>query len=182
MANDTCLLTSNYAGVNCPKPTPGARQVVYFANLTEITAWDAGTTGIYTDFDLEVGASLYRFETSKDTLIGLETLTGAEEDQGSYDQEVQLMVKSMSVSARNAVNDLNGTDLVAFVPTKQGEVLIIGKDLGARMVVNDASTASDAYGEAVTLRATQMKDKRYHLDAGGIDATLALLEAKVTAS
>lgn len=182
MANETCLLTSNYAGVNCPKPTPGARQVVYFANLTEIDSWDPGSAGVFTDFDLASGASLYRFETSKDTLVGLETLVGAAEDQGSYDQDVQLMIKSMSIGARNAVNDLNGTDLVAFIPTKQGEVLIMGKDLGCRMIENAASTATDAYGENVTLRATQMKEKRYHLDAGGIDATLALLEAKVTAS
>ena len=92
------------------------------------------------------------------------------------------MLKSMSIGSRNAVNDLNGTDLVAFVPTKQGEVLIIGKDLGCRMIENTASTATDAYGETVLLRATQMKEKRFHLDAGGIDATIALLESKITAS
>jgi hypothetical protein len=182
MANETCLLTSSYAGVDCPKPTPGARRVVYFANLSEIATWTAGTTGVYTNFSLVSGASLYSFETSKDTLIGRETLEGAEEDQGAYNQEVELMIKSMSIGSRNAVNDINGTDLVAFVPTKQGEVLIMGKDLGCRMVVNEASTATDAYGESVTLRATQMKEKRFHLNAGGIDATIALLESKIIAS
>ena len=182
MANETCLLQSNYAGVDCPKPTPGARRVVYFANLSEITTWTAGTTRVYTDFTLASGASLYSFETSKDTLVWREILNGAAEDQGAYDQSVDLMIKSLSVGARNAVNDLNGTDLVAFVPTKQGEVKIVGKDLGARMFENEGSTATDAYGERVVLTATQMKEKSYHLDAGGIDATIALLESKITAS
>jgi hypothetical protein len=182
MANETCLLTSSYDGVDCPKPTPGARRVVYFANLSETTTWTAGATGIYTNFTLASGASLYSFETSKDTLVGSEALVGALEDQGAYDQDVALMLKSMSIGSRNAVNDLNGTDLVAFVPTKQGEVLIIGKDFGCRMIENTASTATDAYGETVLLRATQMKEKRFHLDAGGIDATLALLESKIIAS
>lgn len=182
MANETCLLSSNYAGVDCPKPTPGARRVVYFANLSEIATWTAGTTGVYTDFTLTSGASLYSFETSKDTLGFNEVLEGADQDQGAYNQNVELMIKSMSINARNAVNDLNGTDLVAFVPTKQGEVLIVGKDLGCRMLVNEANTNADAYGESVTLTATQMKEKRFHLDAGGIDATIALLESKVIAS
>jgi hypothetical protein len=119
---------------------------------------------------------------SKDTLQLAEELQGAEESLGGYQQDVNFMLKSMSVATRNAVNALNGIDLVAFVPAKNGEIFIVGKDLGVKMMVNTSDTNQDAYGETVTLRATQMPEKRFHLDAGTTDATLALLESKVTAS
>ena len=177
-----CLLEQNHTITACPPPTAGGRQFVYLANLSEVTTWTPGDPGEYSDFTLASGASLYKYEVSKDTLQLAEELQGAEESLGGYQQDVNFMLKSMSVATRNAVNALNGIDLVAFVPAKNGEIFIVGKDLGVKMMVNTSDTNQDAYGETLTLRATQMPEKRFHLDAGTTDATLALLESKVTAS
>lgn len=177
-----CLITTGFYGLGCPPATPGAKQFMYVANLSEIASWTAGATGIYSNFTMDSGASLYKFEVSKDTLIGRESLQGGDQSLGSYNQEVEFQLKSMSIDARNAVDLLNGPDLVAFVPTKNGEVLIVGKDIGARMITNDASTNQDEFGENVVLQATQMPNKRFHFFSSSVDATIALLESKVTIS
>lgn len=179
---ENCLLENNYTLTNCPKETAGARAFLYLANLSEVESWTAGDPGEYTDFDLASGASLYKYEVSKDTLQFLEELQGAEEDLGGFQQDVNFMLKSLNLQTRNALNSLNGIDTVAFVPLKNGIIFIVGKDLGCRMVVNTTDSAAENYGETVTLRATQMPEKRFILDAGSTTQTLALLESKVTAS
>jgi hypothetical protein len=175
-------MTSGFSGLGCPPATPGAKQFVYFANLTEIDTWTAGATGIYSNFTMDAGTSLYKFEVSKDTMIYRESLQGGDQDLGSYNQEVEFMLKSMGIAARNAVDGINGPDIVAFVPTKNGEILIMGKDIGGKMITNDASTNQDEFGETVIIQATQMPNKRYHLLDTDVDTTIALLESKVIAS
>lgn len=180
MAN--CLITQGFSGLGCPPATPGAKQFLYIANLNEITSWTAGATGIYEDFTMAGGTSVYKVEVSKDTMIGRESLQGGDQNLGSYNQEVEFMLKSMSINARNAVDAWNGPDIVAFVPTKNGEIFIMGKDIGCKMITNDASTEQDTFGETVVLQATQMPNKRFHLFDTDVDTTIALLESKVIAS
>ena len=180
----SCILERNYDFTDCPKETSGGRQFLYLANLNEITAWTGvmGNEGAFSDFTLSGGSSLYKYEVSKNTLQLLEELQNADQDLGSYQQDANFMIKSLSVDTRNAINALNGIDLVAFVPLKNGQVHILGKDLGVRMVVNTADSNADAYGENVTLRATEMPEKRFLLIAGTPDQTIALLEGKITVS
>ncbi len=174
-----CLLTTGFAGLGCPPATPGGRNYIYLANLTEIDTWTPGTAGIYTNFTMVATEVIYKVEISKDTLDARDSLQGGDQDLGSYDQEVEFVIKSMSVAARNAVNSMNGPNMVAFVPTKNGEVFIMGKDIGMKMVTNDATLLGDSYGETVILKATQMPGKREFLDAGTMDTTIALFEAKL---
>jgi len=180
MAN--CLITTGFYGLGCPPATPGAKQFMYLANLSEIASWTAGATGIYSNFTLDGGASLYKFEVSKDTLIGRASLQGGDQDLGRYNHEVAFQLKSLAIDSRNAVDTLNGPDLVAFVPTKNGEVLIMGKDIGCKMITNDSTTEQDTFGETVVLQATQMPNKPFHFFSVSVDATIALLESKVTIS
>lgn len=177
-----CEKTLGYGGVSCPPATAGMTQVVYFANLNDISSWTAGATGLYTDVTMKATKGLYRFEIKKDSGRFHETLQGAEESLGSYDQDYEAMIASMSITARNAVDDSNGPDLVIFAPSKSQEVFIVGKDLGARMVENEADTNQDAYGERMIFRATQMREKRVHLLDTDYDTTIALLESLVIAS
>ena len=92
------------------------------------------------------------------------------------------MIASLSTTARNFVNDKNGPDFVIFAPSKNGSVFIVGKDIGTKLVENEASTSQDAYGERILFRATQMPQKRHELFNTDVDTTIAALEAKVIAS
>lgn len=177
-----CTYTLGYGGVSCPPETPGVKQFAYAANLNEIASWTAGADGIYTSFTMDGGKGLYRFEIKKDSGIMREVLEGGEESLGSYNQDFEFMIASLSADARNFVDSLNGPDGVFFVPSKNGRVFILGKDIGCRMVENEATTEQDGYGERVVVRATQMPQKRYELFDTDTDTTIAALEAKVIAS
>jgi hypothetical protein len=177
-----CVGTLGYGGVSCPPETPGMKQFAYLANLGEIASWTAGTEGIYTNFTMDAGKGLLRFEIKKDSGIFRETLEGGDQDLGSYNQEYEAMIASLSTDARNFVDNTNGPDFVVFAPTKNGRVFVLGKDIGAKLVENEASSEQDGYGERILFRATQMPQKRFELLDTDTDTTIALLEAKVVAS
>jgi hypothetical protein len=158
------------------------KQFAYLANLGEIASWTAGTEGIYTNFTMDAGKGLLRFEIKKDSGIFRETLEGGDQDLGSYNQEYEAMIASLSTDARNFVDNTNGPDFVVFAPTKNGRVFVLGKDIGAKLVENEASSEQDGYGERILFRATQMPQKRFELLDTDTDTTIALLEAKVVAS
>lgn len=177
-----CTLTLGFQGVSCPPETAGGKQFAFLGNLSEIASWTAGASGIYSDVTFDSGKGLYRFEVKKDSMIFRETLQGGDQSLGSYDQDLEIMIASLGTDARNFVDSLNGPDIVAFVPLKNGKVLILGKDIGCNMVENEASSEQDAYGERVVLRATQMPEKRFEFFDTDVDTTIAKLEAKVVAS
>jgi len=60
--------------------------------------------------------------------------------------------------------------------------LIMGKDIGCKMITNDSTTEQDTFGETVVLQATQMPNNPFHFFSVSVDATIALLESKVTIS
>lgn len=177
-----CLGTLGYGGVSCPPATPGMKQFAYLANLSEIASWTAGADGIYTNFTMDSGTGLLRFEIKKDSGIFRETLQGGDQDLGSYDQEYEAMIASLSTEARNFVDNTNGPDFVLFAPSKNGEIFIVGKDIGAKLVENEATSEQDGYGERILFRSTQVPQKRFELKQTDTDTTIALLEGKVVAS
>ena len=178
-----CLLTSGFNGIECNSSNPGAKTFVYFANESEIVSYTAGATeSVYTAITFDAGKGLSRYEVAKDTLIFRESLQGGEEDLSSYNFEVEFNIKSMGVAARNAVQDLNGPNLVAIVPTKNGEFIIAGKGEGMKILTNDATTDTDGYGETVVLQVTQMREKRSFIELSTEALTQALLESYVVAS
>lgn len=177
-----CEKTLGYGSGPCDIATAGMTQLAFMANLRTITAWTAGATGIYTDFTLAPGSGFFQVEIKKDSGRMHETLEGAEESLGSYTQDYEMVLSSLGVEARNFMDDNNGADLVLFVPSKNEEVFILGKDLGCRMVENEADSNSDAYGERAIFRATQMRQKRYFLLDTNYEDTITLLQGKVTAS
>ena len=178
-----CLLTSGFSGIECNSSNPGAKTYVFFANESEIASYTAGSVdGLYTNITFDAGKGLSRYEVAKDSLVFRESLQGGEEDLSSYNFEVEFNIKSMGVGARNAVQDLNGPNIVAIVPTKNGEFIIAGKGEGMKILTNEATTAQDSYGETVVLQVTQMSEKRSFILDTDEATTLALLEAKVVAS
>lgn len=92
------------------------------------------------------------------------------------------MIASLSTEARNFVDNTNGPDFVLFAPSKNGEIFIVGKDIGAKLVENEATSEQDGYGERILFRSTQMPQKRFELKQTDTDTTIALLEGKVVAS
>jgi hypothetical protein len=178
-----CLLTSGFNGVACANSNPGAKTFVYFANESEIVSYTSGTPdGVYTAITFDAGKGLSRYEVAKNTLIGRESLQGGEQDLSSYNHEVEFNIKSMGPEARNAIQDLNGPNMIAIVPTKNGEFIVLGKDVGMKILTNDATTDTDGYGETVVLQATEMPEKRSFIFVTSSDLTLAYLESKVVAS
>ena len=178
-----CLLEVGFSGIACSVSNPGARTFVYFANESEITSYTAGTgDGVYDAIVFEPGAGLHRYEIAKDTLIARESLQGGEDDLSSYNHECEFRIKSMGVDARNAVQDLNGPQMIAIVPTKNGEFILLGKDNGMTVITNDSTTDTDGYGETVILQSTENSEKRSFILDTDEATTLALLESYVVAS
>ena len=178
-----CLLEDGFSGIDCHDSNPGARTFVYFANESEIVSYTGDTdTGVYTAITFTGGAGLHRYEIAKDTLYALDSLQGGDVDLSSYNHEVGFNIKSMGVLARNAIQDLNGPQMIAIVPTKNGEFLLMGKDNGLKILTNEGDTRSDNYGETVVLQSTENDEKRSFVFVTDEDATLAYLESLVVAS
>jgi hypothetical protein len=178
-----CLLEDGFSGIACGVSNPGARTFVYFANESEIVSYTSGTPdGVYTAITFTGGAGLHRYEVAKDTLYALDSLQGGDVDLSSYNHEAGFNIKSMGAAARNAVQDLNGPQMIAIVPTKNGEFILLGKDNGLKILTNDGDTRSDNYGETVVLQSTENSEKRSFIFVTDEDATLAYLESLVVAS
>lgn len=177
-----CAKTLGYGGADCPQDSAGMRQVVYMANLDDIATWTATSTGLYSAFTMDAGTGLYRVEIKKDSGIFRETLEGAEEGLGAYNQEYEAMIASLSTTARNFVNDSNGPNIVIIAPQKTDRVLIIGKQNGTKMVENDATSEQDGYGERMLFRASGENEKRNELLDTNYNDTIAFLEGLVIAS
>lgn len=177
-----CELTIGYNGVACPPESAGMKEYAYAVDKDNIATWTATSAGLYSAFTLKTGAELIRFEIKKDSGRFHETLQGAEESLGSWDQDYEAMIASLSTSARNFMNSLNGPNMVVFAPTKSNTVLIIGKQNGARMVENEADSNSDAYGERFIVRATGENEKRNQLLDTNFDDTIAFLDGITTQS
>lgn len=178
-----CLLEDGFSGIACHDSNPGARTFVYFANESEIVSYTAGVgDGVYSAITFTGGAGLHRYEVAKDTLYGLDSLQGGDVDLSSYNHEVGFNIKSMGVAARNAIQDLNGPQMIAIVPTKNGEFLLMGKDNGLKILTNEGDTRADNYGETVVLQSTENDEKRSFILDTDEDTTLAYLESIVVAS
>lgn len=182
MAVANCAIDTAFSGVSCAdRGTPGMKTYAYFANFDEITGW-TGSGSVNTAVTFASGAGFYRVEIKKDSGRFHETLQNGDSDLTSYDQDYEFMIASLASGARDFIDGLNGPNMVCFLPSKDENVYVIGKENGVKMVENEADTNTDSYGERVILRATQSTSKREYLLVTDFDGTISYLEANAVAS
>ena len=179
-----CAITDGYQQQNCPLPTAGAYQTVYFANLADIVSWTAGTSdGEKSAITFAAGKGLYKYQVQRDSVIVMSEKQEEENGAINYTQEATLKILDMGLEARDRVQEMNGVDLVAFVRTKADTIEIVGYDNGARLAVNKRSTESADLGHIVTVRAINQPELTKHFyDGSSITSTLTYLEGLVVGS
>ena len=178
-----CAITDGYKQTNCPLPTPGAYQTVYFANLADIVSWtQTANENEYDAITFDAGAGLYKFQVQRDSVIFREEKQEEENGAINYTQECTFRVMDMGIEARNRIDEMNGVDLVAVVRSKADTFHIVGFDNGARLAVNVRSTESADLGQLVTVRAINQPGLAKHFLDTDVATTLATLEGYVVGS
>lgn len=173
-----CELDSDLDGTTaCPPDAPGLDEAsVWFGNRAHIT-FTGGSGHVYTNFTMASGKQLYRWKFHRKGLDMSEEFaenetTGA----GSWAQSLTGRILSLSGAIAESVEDLRGVDLVAFVKTKAGRVLVLGStNEGLRLKANTAGAAADTLGETITLGNDESPNKYYQLLITSLSTTLAAL-------
>ena len=178
-----CAVTDGYKQNTCPKPTPGAFQTLYIANLADITGWTgSGVDNEYEAIAFAAGKGLYKFQVERDTTIIRSEKQAEENGAINYTQEATFRAIDMSITARNAFDGLNGVDVVVIGRTKAGTFEIVGFENGARLAEHVTSTEAADLGHMVTIRALNQPGPNKHFLDTDVATTLALLESYVVGS
>lgn len=182
MAN--CAITDGYRQDTCPLPTPGAYQTLYIANLDDIVSWGAGTTaGEKDSITFAATKGLYKFQVQRDSVILRDEKQEEENGAINYTQEATFKILDMSLTARDAVDAMNGVDVVVIGRTKADTFEICGYDNGARLAINVRSTEAADLGHLITIRAINQPGLMKHFyDGTSVASTITLLESYVVGS
>lgn len=178
-----CAVVDGYKQNTCPLPTPGAYQTLYIANLSDITGWTgSGVDNEYEAITFGAGKGLYKYQVQRDSVILRNEKQEEENGAINYTQEATFKILDMSIAARNAIDGMNGVDVVVIGRTKAGTFEIVGFDNGARLAVHVSSTESADLGHMVTIRAINQPGPTKHFLDTNVTTTLALLETYVVGS
>ena len=179
----SCALTQGIGRPPCPGATPGAFDTFYLFNTDDVSAYVAGTGPAVSDVTFKVGKGFYQVIATKKSVIAKESLVDDDSSGTSYTPEVSFNLADVSQEARDFVNGLNGPEMGVLVQSKTGDWLLFGYTEGLQMKVNDFTTESgDGFGEGVTLRASDVNEKRrtfFDTDAG---TTLTNITSKIVGS
>lgn len=178
-----CALTDGYKQNNCPLPTPGAYQTLYLYNLADVVSFTgSGVDNQFEAITFAAGKGLYKYQVQRDTVIIRSEKQEEENGSINYTQEIMAKMLDMSITARNAVDSMNGVDVGAIGRTKAGTFEIVGYDNGARLANHVSSTESADLGHAITIRAINQPGPTKHFLDTDETTTIALLETYVIAS
>ena len=156
-----CVLTGGYSQSTCPLPASGVyHNRCWIGTLAEInTFYEGSTSNEYDLIDFVGSNGLFAVTVHKDGVIWSETKS---EDDDTYSQQLEFRIVDHSITARNYVESLLGVDIVCIVEIKAGVFKIIGKDSGARLVQDNATTEADANGRTCIIRADEMPEPCPH--------------------
>ena len=169
-----CALTGGISQQSCPLPASGAyHNRVWLATLDEVnTFYQGATANEYNLIDFKGSNGLFACTFHKDSVFWRESKS---EDDDTYSQEIEFRLVDHSIEARNWVESTLGVDIVAIVQLKAGVFKIIGKDSGARVVQDNATSEQDGNGRTMIIRASEMPEPCPHFFNTSETNTLAKL-------
>ena len=153
-----CNITDGISRPACPGETPGAYDTIYLFNRDEVTSFTAGLLNQVTDIVFSGGEGFYQVVAKKSSVVIRAEKQDNETDATDYTHEIDLQLTDMTNTARNFVNDLNGTSLGCIVRTKGDKFYLYGYNDGVQMKVNNMSSEADALGHFITLRETEVSE------------------------
>lgn len=178
----SCALAQGIGRPDCPGATPGAFDTFFLFNINDKSAYVAGVGSQISDITFNAGKGFFQVIATKGSVIAKESLVDAESGT-SYTPEVTFNLADVSTEARDFVNALNGPEMGVLVQSKTGDWFLFGYTEGLTMKVNDFTTeAGTSFGEMVTLRATDVNEKRRIFFDTDADTTLSNITAKIVGS
>lgn len=181
-----CSLTlTNPAGEVCSPVKPGLDELKHWlidrASIT-LTESTPGSK-IYTSFTIASGAALLPWNFDKRGFIFTDEMT-VDENTGArtFNPTIAGRILELSGTAAKKVESLINTNLVSIFAAKNGTVIVAGSKGGLDLTVNTTGSASDAFGEAVSLGSSDEPEKHYQLLMTDLATTLAALVAAETAA
>lgn len=173
-----CELDTDLDGsTGCPPDAPGLDEAsCWLANRADVT-FTGGTGHVYSDFTMASTTQAYRWKFHRKGFdLGEEYSENETSGAGSWAQSLTGRILSLSGANAAAVEKLRGVDLVAFVVSKAGKVLVLGSvGEGLRLKANTAGAAADNMGETLTLGNDESPNKYYQLLITDLATTKAAL-------
>lgn len=178
-----CAITQGIGRPPCPGATPGAYDTFYLFNRDDVASYVAGSGSIIEDITFKAGKGYYQVTAKKGSVILRESLVDDDTSGTSYTPEVAFNLADVSNDARDFVQGLNGPEMGVLGQSKTGDWMLFGYTEGLTMKVNDFTTeAGDGFGEAVTLRATNINEKRRTFFDTDATTTATNISSKVVGS
>lgn len=180
-----CSLTlSNPASEVCAPVKPGLDELKHWlVNRKDITFTGTPGTKVYTSFTMAPGATLKPWNFDKRGFVFTDEMA-VDENTGArtFSPTVAGRILDLSGDAAKKVEGLINTNLVSIFAGKNGKVIVAGSKGGLDLTVNSTGSASDAFGEGVSIGSNDEPEKHYELLVTDLATTLAALVAAETAS
>lgn len=178
-----CTLTLNNAASEvCAPVKPGLDELKHWlANRKDITFTGTPGTKVYTGFTMASGATLKAWNFDKRGFIFTDEMT-VDENTGArtFSPTISGRILDLSGDAANKVEKLINTNLVSIFAAKNGKIIVAGSKGGLDLTVNSTGSASDAFGESISIGSTDEPEKHYELLMTDLATTVSALVAAET--
>lgn len=179
------LTTSNPSTEVCAPVKPGLDELKHWlVNRKDITFTES-TPGskVYTGFTMAPTTVIYPWHFDKRGFIFTDEMT-VDENTGArtFSPTISGRILDLSGDAAKKVEKLINTNLVSIFAAKNGKIIVAGSKGGLDLTVNSTGSASDAFGESISIGSTDEPEKHYQLLMTDLATTLSALVAAETAS
>ncbi len=178
------LTTSNPSTEVCAPVKPGLDELKHWlVNRKDIT-FTEGTPGskVYTGFTMAPTTVIYPWNFDKRGFTFTDEMT-VDENTGArtFSPTISGRILDLSGDAAKKVEKLINTNLVSIFAAKNGKIIVAGSKGGLDLTVNSTGSASDAFGESISIGSTDEPEKHYQLLMTDLATTLSALVDAETA-